>query len=118
MRYTLPVALLFALLLSACVSTDITSVGGDTSDLEPIPPSQVRLYSDKSSAECTYDEIAVIQASSLSAMVSTSKLSEKAKEAAGERGANAVVMRNVNESSDPGGRNGEFLAIHEERPCN
>lgn len=110
MRY-LPFVIV-AVLFVGCVGTEATRLDSAPENLSPVPASEVAVYSDTSSVPCNYSRVAIIQAQSISAMVSTSKLAEEVKPKAGELGANAVIISDVNERSDPGGRNGRFLALH------
>lgn len=114
MRYLSPFIALA--LFVGCVGTEATRLDSAPEDLSPVPASEVAVYSDTSSVPCSYSRVAIVQAQSISAMVSTSKLAEEVKPKAGELGANAVIISDVNESSDPGGRNGRFLALHVQ-PC-
>lgn len=129
MRYTLPTALLFALLLSACVNTEATVLSSAPDNLKPVDTSQVAVYADSSGLECPHERVAMIRAEGTTSGVSDKKMIENTKEKAAKLGANAILVGALRTDdpdynpfmfggSDYGSRQGRFLALHEERPCN
>lgn len=108
------------LLLTGCVSTDVTKLSSTPDGLTPTSPAEVSVYRDTSSVECSYSEVALIDTRGGSELtVSNDKLVSEAKESAAELGANGIVLENFGDvemlgSSEP---TGKFLAVYEDRPC-
>lgn len=129
MRYTLPVALLFAVLLTACVNTEATMLSSAPEGLQPVDTSQVAVYADSTGLECPHQRVAMIRAQGSTSGVSDEKMIENTKVKAAKLGANAIVVGGLQTDdpdynpfmfggSDYGSRQGRFLALYEERPCN
>ena len=119
MRYVIPI--LFAALLTSCVSTDVTRLDGAPADLSPVDTSEVAIYADTSSLDCPYDEVAFLSSTgSISGM--DTQVTQKSKEKAAELGANALVIGAVRAEGPSyfdryGDTEGRFLALYEQRPC-
>jgi hypothetical protein len=110
----LAVLLVFAGLLTACITTDMTRLSNAPVDLEPVPASEVSVYNDTSSVPCSFQEVGIIDAQSGNVATPNKRLVQRAKEKAGPAGANALVVEGFTPGDNP---SGQFLAILENRPC-
>jgi len=113
---------------TACVNTEATMLGSAPEGLEPVDTSEVAVYADSTGLQCPSDRVAMIRAEGTTSGVSDKKMIRNTKEKAAELGANAVIVGGLDTDdpdynpmllggSDYGSRQGRFLAVREQRPC-
>lgn len=82
----------FALILSACVTTNASRLGTATQNRPAVFAKDVALYRIASQVPGRYEEVALLNSSGDSGFTNEAKMFESMKEKAGEMGANAVVL--------------------------
>jgi hypothetical protein len=123
MRFAFP--LLLALLCVGCMQTEATML--DDVSRSPVSAAEVKVYTDTSDVECSFEEVAVIRSRAAMSSTGEQQIIENGKKKAGTVGANALIVRrlarvasNSNPSRDRtqhGKLQGRFLAVFEDRPC-
>ncbi len=108
-----------SILMSSCVSVDTTRLSTAPENLSPVSTEDVNIYRSESSVPCEYSEVAILSIKG-DATVGNDKLVSKARQKAGQIGANGIIISKFGESptmydSEP---TAEILAIFENRPCN
>ena len=128
MRYATLTVFFFGLLVVSCVNTEATKLSAAPEGLEPVDTSEVVVYADSMGVECPSERVAMIRTEGTTSGVSDKKMIENTKEKAAELGANAVIVGGLDTDdpdynpmllggSDYGSRQGRFLAVREQRPC-
>ena len=117
--------LLASVIVAGCVSAKATMLDSAPPDRPAVTASQVAVYSDTNSVDCSYDRVALIKTSGGTADTNNEKLIKKTKKKAAEIRANTVIIgelstddANPNQQYSFGSREGRFLALYERRPCN
>ena len=93
-------ALLFAalaLMLSACVTTNVARLGTATAARPVVMPDAVALYRLASHVPRNYEEVALLNSKGDSAFTNEARMFASMKKKAGEVGANAVILDAVSE---------------------
>lgn len=93
MRFCVP---LFALALTACVSTNAVQLN-PTAQRAPVCPDAVQLYTDSSKVGTAFEEVAILNSKGESGMTSERGMYESMRRKAAELGANAVILAAVQE---------------------
>ena len=94
-KYTL--LLTGLLLLSGCIQTQATMLAN--TDYPPVHPEDVVIYLDEADIEGDWEKIAIINAQGDSRFTRESKMLEKAREKAGEIGANGLLIEEIKDPS-------------------
>jgi len=115
--------LLAATILAGCVQSNAVRIDGAPAPLPPVDTAGVAVYPDLDALECSYERVAYIRTSSPVWGASRESVVRHARKKAGEVGANALIVRRLDEDGSsffsPSGRNprGQSLAVFEQRPC-
>jgi len=126
MRTLLP--LLLAALLVGCVQTEATRLATAPEEKAVVSPSDVAVYTDTSQVECEFVPVASVRAQGSTSSVEDEQMIKKSKTTAAKEGANALIIGGLDTDdpdynpmmfggSDYGSRQGRFLAVYEDRPC-
>lgn len=93
-RWILPI--IAGLLFTACVSTQAVRLG-NTPDRPPVTPDHVVIYLTPDKVPGRYDEVALLSSKGDAGTTSETKMYDSMRKKAGELGANAVLLQNVEE---------------------
>ena len=93
----LAVAAILLTAVSGCVHTNAAMLGTSSSQRAPIEAEDVALYRIASQVPRRYEEVAILNSSGDSGFTNEAKMFESMRQAAGELGANGVVLDAVSE---------------------
>lgn len=85
------------LTLSACVTTNVSRLGTATENRPVVLPENVALYRVADQVPNRYEEVALLNSTGDSGFTDEARMFDSMKEAAGEVGANAVILDAVSE---------------------
>lgn len=118
--------LLASFLLVSCVTTSVTKLN-PSDNYPPVSPDKVRVFLNPNDIDCDFTKIALIKTESGYAM-KDEKSVQKAREKAGELGANGIILQGINEPSTGekvanaifwtgASKDGEMVAIRTPESC-
>lgn len=107
----LAIALLIS--VSGCITMETTTLG--PTDFPPVPANEIWVFFSEEEIEYPFTRIALFHLEGDANWTQESKMIDKAKQKAGQMGANAIVLRDMHEPSDGAKIASEFLGTTAER---